>query len=327
MRNEAKFVETIRDCYLHQHIDEPTRRHGNDEPSLIDLVVIDEDMQVFDVTHHVPLGKSDHSVITFKFNCYLDYSKPKEQYMYENTDFEAMINHFAETGWEEEYIESGEDKTVEDFRGSLKFTLLGLRNQFVPKITTSGKPSWSEKGSFPVNKQLQEAIRQKHIQHRRWMSAKGRVDADAARLRYTGTRNKVKTITRQTKRKFEKDVTLKSKSNPKAFWSHIRRRLKTKTDRSSTKFSDSDKANILQNQFSRASTRGPEGEIPSLGNRTESDISYLNVTEEMVQYEIKKLNMNKSYGPDDIHPCLLIELFSKISKPIVFLLNKTIEYG
>ena len=144
--------------------------------------------------------------------------------MYENADFEAMINHFAETGWEEEYIESGGDKTVEDLSCSLKFKLLDPRNQFVPEITTSGKPSWSEKGSFPVNKQLQVAIRQKHIQHRRWMSAKGRVDADAARPRYTGIRNKVKTIIRQTKRKFEKDVALKSKSNPTAFWSHIRRR-------------------------------------------------------------------------------------------------------
>ena len=270
--NEAKFVETIRDCYLHQHIDEPTRRRGNDEPSLIDLVFTDGDMQVSDVTHHAPLGKSDHSVITLEFNCYLDYSKPKEQYVYQNADYDAMINNLAETGWEEEYIKSDGDKPIEDLWCSLKLKLLDLRNQFVPKITTSGKPSWSEKGTFPVNKQLQEAIRQRHIQHRRWMSKKGRIDADVARLSYTRIRNKVNTMIRQTKRKFEKDVALKSKSNPKAFWSHIRRRLKTKTgvapllennnDKCSAKFSDSEKANILQKQFSRAFTREPEGDIP-----------------------------------------------------------------
>ena len=125
--NEAKFVETIRDCYQHQHIDGPTRRRGNDEPSLIDLVFTDEDMQVSDVTHHARLGKSDHSVITFKFNCYLDYSKPKEQYVYENADFEAMINHFVETGWEEEYIESDGDKNR---RGPVVFVKIqGLRSQ------------------------------------------------------------------------------------------------------------------------------------------------------------------------------------------------------
>ena len=305
--NEAKFVETIRDCYLHQNIDEPTRRRGNDEPSLIDLVFTDEDMHVSDVTHHAPLGKSDHSVITFKFNCYLDYSKPKEQYVYQNADYDAMINNLAETGWEEEYIKSGGDKTIEDLWCSLKLKLLDLRNQFVPKITTSGKPSWSEKGTFPVNKQLQDAIRQKLIQHRGWMSKKGCIDADVARLSYTRIRNKVNTMIRQTKRKFEKDVALKSKSNPKAFWSHIRRRLKTKTgvapllennnDKCSTKFSDSDKANILQKQFSRAFTREPEGDIPSLQKRTESEISYFDVTVEMMQYELKKLNINKSCGP------------------------------
>ena len=47
----------------------------------------------------------------------------------------------------------------------------------------------------------------------------------------------------------------------------------------------------------------------------------------MVQYELKKLNINKSCGSDEIHPRLLTELSSYISKPIAFLLNKTIEYG
>ena len=103
--------------------------------------------------------------------------------------------------------------------------------------------------------------------------------------------------------------------------------LENDNDRSSTKYSDSDKGNILQNQFSRAFTHEPEGEIPSLGKRTESDISYLNVTAEMVQNEIKNLNINNSCGPDDIHPRMLIELSSNISKSIAFLFNKTIEYG
>ena len=44
---ENKFIETIRDCYLHQHLQLPTRRRGNDEPSLIDLLLTDEIMQVW----------------------------------------------------------------------------------------------------------------------------------------------------------------------------------------------------------------------------------------------------------------------------------------
>ena len=43
-------------------------------------------------------------------------------------------------------------------------------------------------------------------------------------------------------------------------------------------------------------------------------IYHLNVTEEIVKCEIKKLNMNRSYGPDDIYPRLLTEPSSNISK-------------
>ena len=72
---ENKFVETIHDCFFHQHNLQNSRRRGNDEMSLIDLIFTDESMQVSDVVHHAPLGRSDHDVITFNFNCYLDYSR------------------------------------------------------------------------------------------------------------------------------------------------------------------------------------------------------------------------------------------------------------
>ena len=35
---EAKFLETMRECYLHQHNEENSRQRGKDEPSLIDLI-------------------------------------------------------------------------------------------------------------------------------------------------------------------------------------------------------------------------------------------------------------------------------------------------
>ena len=89
---EAKFIEVIKDCFLHQHIDIPTRRRGDDTPSQLDLILTDEEMQVSDVKHLAPLGKSDHSVIVFDFCSYIDYSKPKDTYNYAKGDYEAMKN-------------------------------------------------------------------------------------------------------------------------------------------------------------------------------------------------------------------------------------------
>ena len=84
---EAKFNETIRDCYLHQHNQRNSRIRSDDEHFLIDLIFMDEAMQISDIAHHTPVGKSDHNVITFKFNCYLGYLKPKDRYLYNKADF------------------------------------------------------------------------------------------------------------------------------------------------------------------------------------------------------------------------------------------------
>ena len=47
-------------------------------------------MQVSDIQYHPPLGKSDHSIIIFDYHCYLDYSKPKETFMYRKGDYNSM---------------------------------------------------------------------------------------------------------------------------------------------------------------------------------------------------------------------------------------------
>ena len=88
------------------------------------------------------------------------------------------------------------------------------------------------------------------------MSTKSLVHRETARLQYTRARNKVKKLMRQAKKKFESDIANKSTSNPKAFWSHVRSKLKTRSgvspllkndnDNESVRFSDEEKANILQ---------------------------------------------------------------------------------
>ena len=69
---EELFLETLRNSFLYQHVLEPTRRRGTNEPSTLDLVLTSEENQVSDLTYHAPLGKSDHSILSFNFNCYLN---------------------------------------------------------------------------------------------------------------------------------------------------------------------------------------------------------------------------------------------------------------
>ena len=93
------------------------------------------------------------------------------------------------------------------------------------------------------------------------------------------------------------------------------------------KYLYSDKAKILQQQFSSVFTKEPKGSIPRLDERTNTSIEHLQVTEEQVKSEINRLNINKCCGPDHIHPRLLKELVNYLSKPIALLINKSINEG
>ena len=330
---ESKFIETIRDAFLYQHVIKPTRRRGNDHPSVLDLILTDESMQVSDIAHHAPLGKSDHSVITFKFHCYLDHTKPKQVYSYDKARFPEMRNDLLP--WVHEFMLSNEEKDGEEAWNAFKSKMYDIRGRFVPKRNVTGKPSWSKQGSIPVEKPLQDAIQNKKACHRKWMSSKNGMESQTTRADYTKARNKVKSLMRKAKKKYEKDICLQSKKNPKAFWAYVRQKLKTKagvapllennSDSQSTKFDDKDKANILQKQFASVFTKEPDGEIPQLERRTDTTINDIVITEEMVKQIIKMLNVNKSCGPDEIHPRMLIELADLICGPLALIMNKTLR--
>ena len=335
---EWKFINAIQNCYLHQHVERPTRRRGNDDPSTLDLVFTDEAMQVSDIQHHAPLGKSDHDVITFNFHSYLDFSKPKETYAFKNGDYESGLLELRTSNWKDNFVSNGRNKTVEDLWREFKTRLLDLREKFVPKRKIDGTPTWKSKASVPIDQTLQNAIKEKKTSHRKWSANKGDTAANLEqRKKYTKANNKVKRLMRKAKRRFERDIANKAKSEPKSFWAFIRSRLKTKagvgplladnSDKTSIKFDDKEKADILQDQFCSVFTKEPEGTLPHFPKRTDELMAFLFVTEVMVCDEIKRLNLNKSLGPDEIHPRFLFELKDEISKPLAFIFQQTLQQG
>ena len=79
---EYNFIETVQDCFFYQHVTGPTRIRGMDRPSLLDLILTDEEFQVSEVKHFSPLGASNHCVITFESNCYIDFSSDLKRFVY-----------------------------------------------------------------------------------------------------------------------------------------------------------------------------------------------------------------------------------------------------
>ena len=173
--------------------------------------------------------------------------------------------------------------------------------------------------------------------YNRWSKAKRLREATAQREAYSKANNKVKRLMRKAKRNFEKDIANNSKQNPKAFWSCIRSKLKTKAgvgpllekadDKTSIRFDDKAKADILQDQFCSVFTQEPESTLPSFPTRTNEMLDKIEVTEELVRNMILLMNLNKSCGPDEIHPRMLFELANELSAPLALLFRKTLQEG
>ena len=98
--SQYDFIETVRDCYIYQRIQEPTMDRESNIPSSIDFIFKNEKGMISDINLDSPLEKSDHSVILFQFNAYISAnSAPKTWYKYDKGDYNNM-NDFLNINWD-----------------------------------------------------------------------------------------------------------------------------------------------------------------------------------------------------------------------------------
>ena len=62
------FIESVQDCHLFQHVCKPTRYRDGQEPSLLDLILTNEEGLIHDLHHRPGLADSDHEILTFAIN-------------------------------------------------------------------------------------------------------------------------------------------------------------------------------------------------------------------------------------------------------------------
>lgn len=61
--NEEKFVNCLKDIFLNQMINKPTRHRNGQQSNILDLCITNDDLFISNIEHLDPIGKSDHEVI------------------------------------------------------------------------------------------------------------------------------------------------------------------------------------------------------------------------------------------------------------------------
>jgi hypothetical protein len=75
--SNSLFADLIMNSNLQQLILEPTRYRCGQRPSLLDLLLCNENNLIYDTSLTSPIGKSDHVVIEYKLQLLID-NKPKQ---------------------------------------------------------------------------------------------------------------------------------------------------------------------------------------------------------------------------------------------------------
>jgi hypothetical protein len=316
------FVETIRDCYLYQHIRKPTRGRINNEPSLLDLILSNEEGMITDIEYQSPIGKSDHCVLNFNFNCYTEVPKYKKtKYYYDRGDYAAAKEELQKIDWHKEL----ENCNVQEQWTKFAKIMKDLENKCIPHkvIDMSAK----RRGNVPMDLDSLKKIKKKHKLWKKYMETRdGKIYQE-----YCTARNQLRNLTRKLRRNFEKDLAKQVKKNPKALWKYIKSKSKTREgvsdlymdpndDSSPLTKTNEDKAKVLGDFFTSVFTNEPDGTIPELPrvNITEA-MEELIITREMVTKILRKLKIEKSPGPDGLHPRFLKELADQLSYPITII--------
>ncbi len=98
--DEHKLIECLRENYLSQHVTEPTRARGTDEPSTLDLIITNDERLVQEIQYTSPLGKSDHATIKFDLRCYSAMKAyMKKKYFYDKADYAKMKQELQNVDW------------------------------------------------------------------------------------------------------------------------------------------------------------------------------------------------------------------------------------
>lgn len=327
--DEGRFVECVKDCFLYQHILEPTRARLHNNPNILDLLFTNEEGAVDNLMYQSPLGKSDHCVLKFDFmlgNVKKDSLVPKLNY--KKANFKRMGEYLQKVNWGEElYILTDTEEMWDMIKGKIIWAIENYTPEFRPFVNNTGRNF-----KMKLEGKILQKRKDKNAAWRKYMRTRSEDDY----RKYTRLRNKLRNMTRGAHKRVEKSVVMEAKSNPKKFWRYVNSKTKTRgvipelkiNDQGDTTKSDMEKAETLSKFFSSVYTPETNEDLPEFDvpNLTE-DMQLVDIMESEVENKLNNLKVTKSSGPDNIPSRVLFELRNELVCPLTFLFNSSIKYG
>ena len=273
-----------------------------------------------------PIANGDHNSIIFRIieETIIDSNK-QIVYSYHKGNYSEINRELLSVDWNDRF----KNQCAEDMWKELSVNLLESRSKYVPiKITQKGGyPKWITKG-----------IKRK-INKRNYLWKKFRNYATYENeSKYKTSRNQVTASIRKAKREFELKIAQQIQEDPKAFYSYVRSKSKTKVkvgplkDQDGNVVSDSKgMSTIFSDYFSTVFTKEDVSNMPIVRQHARVDenccIENIEVNELRILKAFNGLKENKAAGVDDLNSSFILGSKDGLVKPLEMIFKHSLETG
>ena len=215
---DTKFLEAVRDNYLFQHVKQVTRTKENQQDSLLDLILTNEENMIDNIRYLPPLGKSDHLVIQFSLITYINrFRTQTEKLNFFKGNYDQLRTNLRNIAWDEaiteamnlkESWESFTDIINHEVRENIPVCKAFKRKHDTPWITRTSL----------------KAIKKKHTKWKKYQYCKSQTNKEA----YDKAKKEASKVTKAAKMDYEKQISENIKTNNKAFWNYVQSKTKTR---------------------------------------------------------------------------------------------------
>ena len=317
---EEDMLEVINDCFLYQHVKENTR-FRNQQSSTLDLIFTKEEGDIRNVEVTAALGDSDHGIVMAD---YVSEWKSKVVHrprrMYQKGDYKKINEELDQINWDENF----ENKSVQECWNIFKGIQISLVEKYIPM---SNPKDFNEPW---MNNSLLKQWKKKYHAWKRYTAGKSYRKYEE----YKRETNVLKKKIRQAKRLYEKKLAKGIRHDKKSFFRYVNSKLTVRPEIHEMKNengvlvdTDQDIANVMVKYFNSVYTNPSNDAMPDMNDKFETEISNIEISREDVQKRLEKLNVNKSCGPDNMHPRVLQETAKASSIPLEKIFKLSLSSG
>ena len=318
---DEDFINCVLDCYFYQHIDFPTRKRSYQKENVLDLVFTNSNDTIANISSTAGMGLSDHVSLLFQVEVTRPVTKHNLLPVYSKGNYDNIRSDLS-IDWENHLLHLNAEEAMSFIEEHIH-KAVGLHVPMRKNISRN-KPLWMDTFAF-------RKVKQKHSKYVRYLNTK----ADNSYKDFVKARNEAAKAIRYAKKHYECRLAKEAKTNQKAIWKYINSKSRStksicslRTPDGTLTETDKDTAETLANQYSSVFTKENLHSFPELDLKpVETKMSPIQITKNDVYHQLNILRIDKSAGPDNLHPRVLHETAHVIDTALSILFNKCLTEG